>query len=1049
VIAADHALAERILTLVPINGLDARLQEQALAQGELLEFRRKKTVFEMGARDPYTFYLLDGELELQAEGASPVRMSAGDENARRALAQLQPRRYTAVAMTPVSVFRIERAVLEHILADEQMLEDSSADMDVRELEDDEEEDDSDWMSRLLSSELFTRLPHENIQRFFTELEPLDAPEGEIVVEQGTPGDFLYIVAEGRCAVVRRAPGGGQETQLAVLKEGDTFGEESLISNSPRNASIRMLTDGMLMRLPKPAFEELVSNPTLKAVPWSEASNLAEGGAQWVDVRFADEHTADGIEGSINAPLNALRLQASKLDRDIQYIVYCDSGARSSAGAFLLARLGFDACYLAGGLERSPLAKGTQPAAPAAEPAVAAQKDVAAAASAAFEFEFTSGDDAEDGAEEAEAAQEATIGDDLSKEDSTPLAEPSVDDEQQAAPAAQVAEPAAEEPAPAPPTAASSSHPHPQMAQARAALATLKAERDKAAAYGKKAANAAREFKRRNEELGKVVQGERDRREQLDKELAAAKADSERQASMETSRLTGELEKALKRIESVQAERDQVQQQAVAEVENARTEVEEQKASLGSALQEKAEANAMHVAAEVAFQDSVQATQSEAKAAQDLAAKIAKDLALARERITEFETREKRDADDLLSENSRLKESVTENQIRLDAERERLEAERTQLNAELEQMRTAREAGEARDREARAKLEKQIAQAQSHDEALNQREMGLADSQESAEKQQQQCNETLAGREAELTQSEQALSEEKAKWQETVDKAISDERARLESEQTRFKQVTEALSEERSQAIIEEKIRESSDAHEERETQMRGQVEAHVAKLLVEFDTRLESVRGGYETRLNEQEAMLEDERRRLEAEIVRLREALADARQGPVTAARTAPPISEPAMPLAQPGDAPALDFQLNENAAAAIQDHATKDAASFVPSAADLELDLDSEDVQPAAKAGSADVPADSAPVQAEPEASELDLAIDESELGPTIAAESTKDASSVPLIEIQEEEEAEGAESTDRADEKKARVISTHQLADIRAKMQEKMRAAKAKTS
>jgi hypothetical protein len=594
-----------------------------------------------------------------------------------------------------------------------------------------------------------------------------------------------------------------------------------------------------------------------------------------------------------------------------------------------------------------------------------------------------------------------------------------------------------------------------MAQARAALATLKAERDKAAAYGKKAANAAREFKRRNEELNKVLQAERDRREQLDKELAAAKADSERQASMETSRLTGELEKALKRIESVQAERNQAQQQAAAEVEKARAEVAEQKASLDSALKEKAEVDAMHVAAEVAFQDSLQAAQSEAKAAQDLAARIEKDLAQARERITVFETREKREADDLLSETSRLKASVTEDQIRLEAKREQLEAERNQLNAELEQLRTDREAADARDREARADLEKQIAQAQSRDEALNQRELGFADSQASTERELQQLSETLAERETELTQSEQELSEEKARWQETVDKAISDERARLENEQARFKQETESLSEERAQALVEEKTRELTDAHEERETQMRGQVEAHVAKLLAEFDTRLETVRGGYETRLNEQEAMLEDERRRLEAEIVRLREALTDARQGPATAERTTlpigepaigepaigePAISEPAMPPAQPIDAPALDFQLNESAAAAIQGDAPEGAASFVPSAADLELDLDThdldtQDLQPA--------------VQAEPETAELELAIDESGLGPATAAESSKDASGVPLIDMPNEEvkKAKDEQTRNRANEKKDRVISTNQLADIRAKMQEKMRAAKAK--
>ena len=120
-IPRDHELADHILDLVPINGLDPRLQAQALDQGELLEYRRRRTVFEAGTRDPYTFYLLDGELELRAEGASPVRMRPGDENARRALAQLQPRRYTAVAITPVILFRIERAVLDHRLPEEPTL----------------------------------------------------------------------------------------------------------------------------------------------------------------------------------------------------------------------------------------------------------------------------------------------------------------------------------------------------------------------------------------------------------------------------------------------------------------------------------------------------------------------------------------------------------------------------------------------------------------------------------------------------------------------------------------------------------------------------------------------------------------------------------------------------------------------------------------------------------------------------------------------------------------------------------------------------------------
>jgi len=1050
-IAADHAFAKRILRLIPINSLDARLQTQALAQGDLLEFRKKKTVFEIGARDPHTFYLLDGELELRAKESSPVRMHAGDENALRALSQLQPRRYTAVAVTPVSVFRIERAVLDNILADEQVLQKSGANMDVREIEDDED-DDSDWMTRLLSSELFTRLPHENIQRFFTELVPLDAKKDDVVVEQGTPGDFLYIVAEGRCAVVRRAPGGGQETQLAILTEGDTFGEEALISNSPRNASVRMTSDGMLMRLPKAAFQELIGNPTLKAVPWSSASKLAEDGATWVDVRFADEHKADGIEGSINVPLNNLRQQATSLDRDNHYIVYCDSGARSSAGAFLLARLGFDACYLAGGLERSPL--GQTAKAPPAEPVTSDAGDIAAAAGPAFEIsagddgaEVTDGDDAGSGQETAAAIDTTT---------SPPVATGAGTTAAAAAPSpaatASTPMPAAGEPA----TGAAQ---HPQMARARAALASLKAERDKTAAYAQKVTDAARELKRRNDELNKVAHAERDRREQLDKELAAARADAGRQASMEQTRLSSELDKAAKRIESLQLERDQARQQASDELTQVRAQLDESDSRVAAALKDKEQADAKHAAAETAWQDSLQDARKEATTAQGLVAGIEKDLDEARERITGFETNDRDQAEQLLTESSRIEDSLKHDQTRIEEERKQFEDERAQFDAETEQVRKDHDMADARVREERAGLEKEIADARTRTEELNQRESELDDARNSVDETLQQRETALAERDAGMAEREQALSEEKALWQETVDKAIGDERDRLQSEQARFREETQALTEERVQTLLEEKTQELVAAHEEQtqklvathegqtqelvaaheehETQMRGQVESHVAKLLGEFDTRLEGVRNDYETRLNEQEAMLEDERRRLESEVVHLREALTDVRQTPTVDVREVVLDVEIPQPTVQKTDALTLDLELEE----------ATGTSEAVSTAVDLELDIDGEEAAGADQSVSTAVDL------------ELDLEIDEVGAKPDADARPPAavtpevpaiDMPDVPLIEMPEETEEtaeEESESESRLAEKRARVISASQLADIRARMQEKMRAAKSK--
>jgi rhodanese-related sulfurtransferase len=84
------------------------------------------------------------------------------------------------------------------------------------------------------------------------------------------------------------------------------------------------------------------------------------------VRLPSEHQTLAIEGSLNIPLYLIRLKLSTLDRNVPYVVYCDTGRRSSAAAYLLVERGFDAYVLKGGLSD---ANATPPAqAAAAAPA---------------------------------------------------------------------------------------------------------------------------------------------------------------------------------------------------------------------------------------------------------------------------------------------------------------------------------------------------------------------------------------------------------------------------------------------------------------------------------------------------------------------------------------------------------------------------------------------------------------------------------------------------------------------------------------------------------
>ena len=109
-----------------------------------------------------------------------------------------------------------------------------------------------------------------------------------------------------------------------------------------------LTDGLLMRLSKADFDALLKAPLLHEVDFAVASQRARDGARWLDVRLESEHNNAAIPGSLNIPLYLLRLRLRELDPAQTYMLYCDSGRRSAAAAYLLSEAGFDILLLSGG-----------------------------------------------------------------------------------------------------------------------------------------------------------------------------------------------------------------------------------------------------------------------------------------------------------------------------------------------------------------------------------------------------------------------------------------------------------------------------------------------------------------------------------------------------------------------------------------------------------------------------------------------------------------------------------------------------------------------------
>ncbi len=277
-------------------------------------------------------------------------IKAGTPDARHAIAPMMPRRCTARVATD----RIEYVSIDSDLLDVLITWDQTGTYEVGELQAGSSAGD-DWMTMLLQSRAFHRIPPANLQAMFMRMERISFAAGDTVIRQGDDGDYFYAIVSGRCLVTRETPLNREGIKLAELAMGDTFGEDALISGAKRNATVTMMTDGVLMRLGKEDFNSLLNEPMLHWLDYEQAKAVIAAGGRWVDVRLPSEFEHAHFEHAINVPLYFVRLKLKTLDPAVPYVVCCDSGRRSSAAAYILSERGFDASVLRGGLAETDLA----------------------------------------------------------------------------------------------------------------------------------------------------------------------------------------------------------------------------------------------------------------------------------------------------------------------------------------------------------------------------------------------------------------------------------------------------------------------------------------------------------------------------------------------------------------------------------------------------------------------------------------------------------------------------------------------------------------------
>lgn len=330
-------------TLTPLKSLTEPHLAELVRNSDIEVIFSGEVLFEAGGYSNEHVFLLHGDVCLEAADGEHRLVKASACMGPLAYEQPQPAR--AVAKTDCSVLRVSADYLDKMLTWSQVAEYMLLDIAYqRDLD-----EDAEWMMTILQSNLFHKVPPINAQVVFDRFQVLLVEAGQAVVRQGELGDNCYFIKLGE-AEVRRSPDGmTPPVKIADIGPGRCFGEDALVNETARNASVIMKTDGVLMYISKRDFLKLLKEPPVKTVDAVAARSLMDEATVTIDVRTEEEYGRERLDRAINIPLHLLRIKTRLLDPETPYLLYCDTGRRSRAAAHLLTRAGFKVVALEGGL----------------------------------------------------------------------------------------------------------------------------------------------------------------------------------------------------------------------------------------------------------------------------------------------------------------------------------------------------------------------------------------------------------------------------------------------------------------------------------------------------------------------------------------------------------------------------------------------------------------------------------------------------------------------------------------------------------------------------
>ena len=335
--------AEDLKEYYPFNKIDVKFYPLLLKEFDFFERHQGDKLYEINRGAENTKYLTKGVVQITTDKGREKTLKStslsskypiGDANKSNTMDAI-------VASKTMSGFQISSNLLDHLQVWNNAYTSATTGSPLLGHE------SYEWVVGLLKSRSVQMLPQANIQEMFLQLESRQVKAGEEVIVEGDGGSHCFIIADGVAEVFQSIAEG--EQKVANLEKGSLFGESALVSNEPRNASVRMQTDGMLMTLAGDTFSKLLKAHVIRWINPQAAIDMLKEGATLVDVREPVEYGRQSIESCVNIPVNQIRKNVHKLNLNATVITCSNLGSRCASAAFTLATLGYDVYALQGGI----------------------------------------------------------------------------------------------------------------------------------------------------------------------------------------------------------------------------------------------------------------------------------------------------------------------------------------------------------------------------------------------------------------------------------------------------------------------------------------------------------------------------------------------------------------------------------------------------------------------------------------------------------------------------------------------------------------------------